>query len=34
MKLLTEEYLKGRVTFTTDEPRGTRFTVTLPLQLP
>ena len=31
MKLLTEEYLKGRVTFTTDEPRGTRFTVTLPL---
>ena len=34
MKLLTEEYLKGRVTFTTDELRGTRFTVTLPLQLP
>jgi len=34
MKLLTEEYLKGRVTFTTDELRGTRFTATLPLRLP
>jgi signal transduction histidine kinase len=34
MKLLTEEYLRGEVGFTSDEPSGTRFTVTLPLQLP
>jgi signal transduction histidine kinase len=34
MKLLTEEYLGGRVGFTTDEREGTRFTVTLPLELP
>ena len=34
MKLLTEEYLRGRVGFTTDAEQGTRFTVTLPLELP
>ena len=33
MKLLTEEYLRGEVNFTTDEQSGTRFTVTLPLDL-
>ncbi len=34
MKLLTEEYLRGEVGFTSDERCGTRFTVTLPLGLP
>jgi signal transduction histidine kinase len=34
MKLLTEEYLRGEVSFTTEEQAGTRFTVTLPLRLP
>jgi signal transduction histidine kinase len=34
MRLLTEEYLKGEVNFTTDEKSGTRFIVTLPLKLP
>lgn len=34
MKLLTEEYLRGEVGFTTDQRSGTRFTVTLPLELP
>jgi signal transduction histidine kinase len=33
MKLLTEEYLSGEVGFTTDGRSGTRFTVTLPLEL-
>jgi signal transduction histidine kinase len=33
MKLLTEEYLRGEVGFTSDEPSGTKFTVTLPLEL-
>jgi len=32
MKLLTEEYLQGRVSFTTDAEHGTRFSVTLPLR--
>ena len=30
VKLLTERYLGGRVTFTSEEPAGTRFVVTLP----
>ncbi len=30
MKLLTEEYLKGRITFETSREKGTTFTVTLP----
>lgn len=34
MKLLTEEYLRGEVGFTSDERSGTRFTVTLPLGPP
>jgi len=34
MKLLTEEYLRGEVSFTTEEQAGTCFTVTLPLRLP
>ena len=34
MKLLAEQYLGGRVGFTTDAEQGTRFTVTLPLELP
>ncbi len=34
MKLLTEEYLSGEVSFTSDERSGTRFTVALPLELP
>ena len=34
MKLLTEEYLKGEVSFTSEEGAGTCFTVTLPLRLP
>lgn len=34
MKLLTEEYLRGEISFTTEELTGTRFTVTLPLNLP
>ena len=34
MKLLTEEYLKGEVSFTSEEQAGTCFTVTLPLRLP
>jgi len=34
MKLLSEGYLNGRVSFTTDEAQGTRFTVSLPLELP
>jgi signal transduction histidine kinase len=34
MKLLTEEYLRGEVSFTTDALAGTRFIVTLPLELP
>lgn len=33
VKLLTERYLKGRVSFTSDERRGTTFTVTYPLDL-
>ena len=31
MKLLGERYLKGKVTFTSDEERGTIFSITLPL---
>jgi hypothetical protein len=34
MKLLTEEYLRGEVSFTSEEMAGTCFTVTLPLRLP
>ena len=33
VKLLTERYLKGRVTFTSDERSGTTFTVTYPIDL-
>lgn len=34
MKLLSEEYLKGRVSFRSDAEHGTRFSVTLPLRPP
>ena len=33
VKLLTERYLKGRVSFTSDEQTGTVFTVTYPMDL-
>jgi signal transduction histidine kinase len=32
IKLLTEEYLEGKVDFTSEEPHGTKFRVTLPLR--
>jgi signal transduction histidine kinase len=34
IKLLTEKYLKGKVSFTSSEENGTVFTVICPLQLP
>jgi signal transduction histidine kinase len=33
VKLLTERYLKGRVSFSSNEDEGTTFTVTLPLDI-
>lgn len=33
MKLLGEKYLKGKVSFTSDKPEGTRFTIEIPKHL-
>ena len=34
MKLFGEQYLGGKVSFTSNEPQGTRFVLSLPLKLP